>query len=135
MNKLILVIILLALVTISWACRKTNVSNDTFKSVGVDEFEQLIADTASVIVLDVRTLAEYQEGHIKGALLIDVKTDSFMAAAREQLPKDKTVAVYCRSGRRSATAAEMLAAEGYQMVNLNGGIIAWRKADKETVTD
>ena len=135
MNKLILVIILLALVTISWACRKTNVSNDTFKSVGVDEFEQLIADTTSVIVLDVRTLAEYQEGHIKGALLIDVKTDSFMAAAREQLPKDKTVAVYCRSGRRSATAAEMLAAEGYQMVNLNGGIIAWRKADKETVTD
>ena len=135
MNKLILVIILLALVTISWACRKTNVSNDTFKSVGVDEFEQLIADTTSVIVLDVRTLAEYQEGHIKGALLIDVKTDSFMAAAREQLPKDKTVAVYCRSGRRSATAAEMLAAEGYQMVNLNGGIIAWRKADKETVMD
>lgn len=135
MNKLILVIILLALVTISWACRKTNVSNDTFKSVGVDEFEQLIADTASVIVLDVRTLAEYQEGHIKGALLIDVKTDSFMAAAREQLPKNKTVAVYCRSGRRSATAAEMLAAEGYQMVNLKGGIIAWRKADKETVMD
>ena len=132
MNKLLLVILLLALVTISWACRKTNVTNDAFKTVGVDEFEQLIADT-NVVVLDVRTLAEYQEGHIKDALLIDVKTDSFMVAAREQLPKDKTIAVYCRSGRRSATAAEMLAAEGYQMVNLDGGILAWKKAGKETV--
>ena len=135
MNKILLVILLLALVTISWACRKTNVTIDTFKTVGVDEFEQLIADTAAVVILDVRTLAEYQEGHIKGAILIDVKTDSFMVAAREQLPKEKTIAVYCRSGRRSATAAEMLAAEGYLMVNLDGGILAWRKADKETVTD
>ena len=132
MNKLLLVILLLALVTVSWACRKANVTNDAFKTVGVDEFEQLIADT-SVVVLDVRTLAEYQEGHIKDALLIDVKTDSFMMAAREQLPKDKTVAVYCRSGRRSAMAAEMLAAEGYQIVNLDGGILAWKKAGKETI--
>ena len=97
---------------------------------GCDEFETLIADADSVIVLDVRTPLEYNEAHIPHAINIDVKEKTFKTKALELLPKDKTIAVYCRSGRRSADAAGILAGEGYQMVNLDGGILTWLKAQK-----
>lgn len=133
MNKTILVLVLIAVAVIAWAC-KPNAKNSAYKTVGVDEFERLIATGGdSVVVLDVRTPSEYAEGHLSDAVLIDVKSDSFMAEARRQLPRDKTIAVYCRSGRRSAHAADMLSAEGYQLVNLDGGITAWTRAGKATV--
>jgi rhodanese-related sulfurtransferase len=49
--------------------------------------------------------------------------------AKANLPLDKKIAVYCRSGRRSAGAAGKLAEEGYKLVNLKGGIIAWKEAN------
>ena len=67
----------------------------------------------------------YAEGHIEGAMNIDVRSDSFAERAESLLPKEKTIAVYCRSGRRSAQAANLLAKRGYRVVNLSGGIIAW----------
>jgi rhodanese-related sulfurtransferase len=51
-----------------------------------------------------------------------------MEKSKAALPDSKTIAVYCRSGRRSASAANRLAAEGYKCVNLKGGIIAWKEA-------
>ena len=133
MNKLFLILLLAVIVVVAWAMRGHNTSNDLYSTVDVDEFEKLIADTSQVVLLDVRTPSEYREGHLRGALQIDVKTDSFMMAARDQLPKDKTIAVYCRSGRRSANAASRLSEEGYRVVNLGGGIIAWKKASKPVV--
>ena len=130
MNKLFLVLLLVVIVVVAWAMKGQNIKSDQFATVGVDEFEKLLTDTAQVVCLDVRTPSEFREGHLRGAILIDVKTDSFMLAARDQLPKDKTIAVYCRSGRRSATAASMLSDEGYKMVNLDGGINAWKDAGK-----
>ena len=52
----------------------------------------------------------------------------------EKLPKDKTIAIYCRSGRRSANAAGKLADVGYKCVNLKGGIIAWEEANMPVIT-
>ena len=124
-----LVVILIVVVLVAWAM-KGKLGVDAFKTVGVDEFETLIADADSVVVLDVRTPLEYNEAHIPHAINIDVKEESFKTKALELLPKDKTIAVYCRSGRRSADAAGILAGEGYQMVNLDGGILAWLKAQK-----
>lgn len=72
-----------------------------FKSVAVQEFANIIADTTTVILVDVRTAEEYGSGHIENALNIDVKQDDFEKNAINMLPKDKTIAVYCRSGRRS----------------------------------
>jgi len=132
MNKLIMILVLVAVVVVAWAC-KPSVKSDAFKTVGVSEFESLIANSDSVMILDVRTPSEFADGHLRGALLIDVKNNNFLKTALERLPKDKTIAVYCRSGRRSAHAADMLAAEGYTMVNLDGGIQAWTRAGKETV--
>jgi rhodanese-related sulfurtransferase len=58
-----------------------------------------------------------------------------MEKAKAALPMDKKIAVYCRSGRRSANAAGKLAAEGYRCVNLKGGIVAWKEADKPMKTN
>ena len=88
-----------------------------------------------VVLLDVRTAAEYAEGHLSGAVNIDQGQDDFIAKAKAMLPADKKIAVYCRSGRRSANAAQRLAAEGYQCVNLKGGIMAWKNAKMPVTTD
>jgi len=104
-----------------------------YKSVEVEDFEKAIADTA-VVRLDVRTPEEYAEGHIVGALNIDVQNGSFEQKATSVLPKDKTIALYCRSGRRSKRAAEILSTKGYTIVELNTGYIGWTGAGKEVVT-
>lgn len=102
---------------------------DGFKSVGVDEFEALIADT-TVVRLDVRTAEEYAEGHIAGAVNIDVKNAGFDSQVLSVLAKDKTVAVYCRSGRRSKAAARKLVEMGYRVVELDNGFSGWKDAGK-----
>ena len=103
-----------------------------YANTDVQGFAELIADS-SVVILDVRTAAEYAEGHIQGAVLIDQGQSDFMEKAKEALPTDKTIAMYCRSGRRSANAAGKLADVGYKCVNLKGGIMAWMDEKKPTV--
>ena len=78
---------------------------------------------------------EFAEGHIKGAVLIDQYQSDFLEQAKAKLPIDKTIAVYCRSGRRSANAAGKLADIGYKCVNLKGGIIAWKEAEMAVTSD
>ena len=114
---------LLATLGLTTACGQQN-----FENADVQEFAELIADS-NVVVLDVRTAAEFAEGHIQGAILIDQGQSDFMEKAKATLPAGKTIAVYCRSGRRSANAAGRLADVGYKCVNLKGGIIAWQGAN------
>ena len=118
---------LLAAIGLTSACGQ----ND-FENADVQEFADLIADS-SVVVLDVRTAAEFAEGHIQGAVLIDQGQSDFVEKAKAALPTEKTIAVYCRSGRRSANAAGKLAAVGYKCVNLKGGIMAWKQSKKSIV--
>lgn len=96
-----------------------------FKSVAVQEFANIISDTTTVILVDVRTAEEYGSGHIENALNIDVKQDDFEKNAINMLPKDKTIAVYCRSGRRSKKAAEILSKNGYNVIELDSGYTGW----------
>lgn len=112
----------------------TACGQENFENVDVAEFEKLTNDP-NVTVLDVRSAAEYAEGHIDGAILIDQGQDDFMEKAKAGLEKSKKIAVYCRSGRRSANAARRLAAEGFQCVNLKGGIMAWKDAGKPVTTE
>lgn len=100
--------------------------NDNITSVPATEFENIIKGD-SVQLLDVRTPLEYAEGHIAGALNINVQSDDFQQVAEKELSKDSTILVYCRSGRRSMNAAEILTKLGYKVINLKGGIIEWRE--------
>lgn len=95
-------------------------------SVSAPVFEKEI-NKKSVQLLDVRTPEEYAEGHIDGAMNIDVLTDEFPAKAEKELSRDSRVFVYCRSGRRSMDAAEILSSLGYRVVNLSGGILEWEE--------
>lgn len=105
-----------------------------FRSMGVEEFEQVIADTAQVIRLDVRTAGEFADGHIVGACNIDVLGDDFASKAAAKLPKTgKTIAVYCRSGKRSKKAAGILAGQGFDVVELDSGYLGWTGAGKTVV--
>ncbi len=67
---------------------------------------------AGTVVLDVRTPAEFAEGHLDGAVNIDVQGTDFAARAAE-LPTDAPVVVYCRSGNRSAAAVAVLRDLGF----------------------
>lgn len=116
---------LLAVLGLTTACGQKN-----YENLDVKGFSELIADT-NVVVLDVRTAAEFADGHIQRAILIDQGQSDFVEKAQAALPTDKTIALYCRSGRRSANAAGRLAAVGYKCVNLKGGIIAWKEAGLE----
>ena len=112
---------LLAVLGLTSACGQKN-----YEDADVEAFAALIADS-SVVVLDVRTAEEFGEGHIQRAMNIDVKKDDFLQQAKVSLPTDRTIAVYCRGGRRSAKACGMLSKEGYKCVNLEGGITEWIK--------
>ena len=118
---------LLAVLGITTACGQKD-----YEDVDVAGFAELIADS-TVIVLDVRTADEFSDGHIERAINIDVKQSDFLEKAKAMLPSEKVIAVYCRSGRRSANACSQLAAEGYKTVNLKGGIIAWADNKKPVV--
>ena len=126
---------LLAALGLTTACgQQRSGAAENFENVEVAAFAELIADS-NVVILDVRKADEFAEGHIKGAILIDQFQSDFVEQAQAKLPKDKTIAVYCRSGRRSANAAGKLADIGYKCVNLKGGILAWKKADMPVMTD
>ena len=103
-----------------------------FESLDAEAFEQVISDT-SVVRLDVRSIDEYASGHIAKAINIVVMKDDFKTKATSLLPKDKTIALYCRSGRRSKKAAGILVENGYKVVELNSGISGWINAQKEIV--
>ena len=119
---------LLAVLGLNSACGQGN-----FENADVNEFAELVADT-NVVVLDVRTADEFAEGHLERAINIDYHQSDFVEKAKSTLSLDTKIAVYCRSGRRSAGAAGKLGAEGYKLVNLKGGIIAWKEANMPVTT-
>ena len=112
---------LFATLGLTTACGQQN-----FENLEVEEFAELISDS-NVVILDVRKADEFAEGHIKGAILIDQFQSDFVEQAKAKLPMDKTIAIYCRSGRRSAKAAGKLVDVGYKCVNLKGGILVWKE--------
>lgn len=101
-----------------------------FKSMNVEDFDSLIQNE-DIQRLDVRTLAEYSEGHITRTININVMDDSFAAMADSLLQKDKPVAVYCRSGSRSKKAAAILSGKGFKVFDLDKGFNAWQASGKE----
>lgn len=77
-----------------------------------------------LFVLDVRTPAEFAAGHVPNAA--NVPHDQ-LAARLSEVPRDKDIVVYCRSGRRAAIAQDLLLASGYERVShLEGDMNAWQ---------
>ena len=101
-----------------------NVAPVGYQRISAAEAMVMMDSYDELIILDVRTEEEFSEGHIPGAIL---SPDYELAERAEtELPnKDQLILVYCRSGRRSKAAAEMLVGMGYTNVKDFGGIIDW----------
>lgn len=94
------------------------------------EARQALADGA--LLLDVREPAEWQAGHVAGAVHIPLRT---LGHHLSDLPADRLIVVACRSGRRSAIAAGWLARQSFRVANLDHGLTAWQAAGLPLVTD
>ena len=95
-----------------------------FRQVSAADAAALMESASDYILLDVRTQAEYDQGHIPGAVCIPNET-----IGAEEIPalpdKDQLILVYCRSGNRSKQAAQKLAEQGYTNIVEFGGILSW----------
>lgn len=100
-------------------------TENAYTQISQDEAYQLMNSGNNIIILDVRSKEEFDEGHISKAINFDVDTIT-EESAKQILPDNKqTILVYCRSGRRSKIAAESLAEYGYTDVREFGGIDTW----------
>lgn len=94
-------------------------------SLSPRDFLSAYQSDPSACLLDVRRPVEYAEVHLQGAQLLDWLDVERFAEGMQQLDRDKTYYIYCRSGRRSYDAALLLQQFGYQVRDLSGGILAW----------
>ena len=116
---------ILVLITLS-----AKAQTDTASKLNPDSFENGISQTG-IQVLDVRTSGEYTSGHIKNAMLADWTNKEQFTDRVQYLDKNKPVYVYCLVGGRSSAAAEWMRYHGFNsVIELEGGINAWKKASK-----
>lgn len=102
----------------------TSSEKASFNNITPEEANKRLGSEKGIILLDVRTKEEYESGHIKDSMLIPV--DNLKAEAEDKLKdKDSPIFVYCRSGNRSVTAANILVNLGYKNVHNLGGINNW----------
>jgi len=119
--KVIAVILFTIISVISYAFGS---GSGQYKNISPQEAKRQLDSGNNIILLDVRTPAEYFETHIPNSILISV--DMIDKEAMTRIPnKDTTIFVYCRSGRRSVTASVALVKMGYTSVYNLGGIIDW----------
>mgnify|MGYP000184180968 CR=1 FL=1 len=97
-----------------------------FDNLNATEFQKAVALSPKAVVLDVRTPMEFQEGHLKNAVLLDFYSPTIQADI-DALDKTKEYLVYCKSGGRSANACSYMAQSGFvKVTNMDGGILAWK---------
>lgn len=103
------------------------------RHLSVRDSKNLIAAHPDVVVLDVRTPREYRAGHIEGAINVNYFSLSFKKNI-EALDNSKAYLVHCKSGHRSGRAAPIMKKAGIvDVLHMDGGFDAWKKADFDVV--
>ena len=106
------------------ACFAGSSDTPTFKQITAKEAKEIMDSEKDCIIIDARTQEEFDEGHIKGAIMIP-EYEITQRAENELPDKNALILVYCRSGRRSKIASQALVSLGYTNVKEFGGIIDW----------
>ena len=118
-----ILILLLSLLSLT-GCAAPKRTADSYRQISMQEAMDMMEKEKNYIILDVRTVAEYESGHIPGAICIPNET-----IGTEKIPelpdKDQLILVYCRSGNRSKQASEKLVKLGYTNIVEFGGINSW----------
>lgn len=96
------------------------------KAVSVENAQAMIVKDSSVVILDVRTPAEYtgELGHVKHSILIPIQELEQRLGELDSC-KGRTILAICRTGRRSGNATEILAPHGFKVLNVEGGMVQW----------
>ena len=98
-----------------------------FTNMKALEAAKILKDNPNAVVLDIRTPAEFNEGHIPNAVNIDYKADSFESEL-DKLDRDTTYLMHCRSGRRSANSFETFKKLGFKnIIHMDDGILGWKE--------
>jgi rhodanese-related sulfurtransferase len=96
----------------------------------VSPAQALAAQNDGAMLIDVRESSEYRAGHAPGAKHISVQV---IERRLNEIPKERQIVVMCQSGMRSQRAAEILSSNGYQVLNVSGGMIGWQRAGQKVV--
>lgn len=121
MKKVILLLLLLFLFT---GCGASTETSSSYQQISMEEAVSMMEKEDSYILLDVRTVEEFEEGHIPGA--INIPNETISSEEIPELPdKNQLILVYCRSGNRSKQASQKLAQQGYTNIVEFGGINDW----------
>jgi thioredoxin 1 len=107
-------------------CQNSNGQNESLLSP--EAFATKLKKTPNAQVLDVRTPEEYNNKHLANAINININDANFQASVAKQLDKKKPVFLYCLAGGRSASAAQQLKSEGYEVYEMQGGLAKWQSA-------
>ena len=104
----------------------------SFKEVDAATLKEMIeAEGDNLLLYDIRTPAEFEQGMIRGGKLTPL---DIIPTAMHDIPTDKTVVFYCRSGVRSAQACAYVNDHlGLETINLIGGIISWFQSGNEVI--
>ena len=129
MNKIIYIILIIIVIggmVLMFNKKDENIEKQSaIKYISMDEIVEIMNENKDYIILDVRTIEEYNEGHIPGAHCYpNEEIDENITNVIYQ--KDTTIYVYCRSGNRSKQASEKLVNLGYTNVIEIGGIIDYK---------
>ena len=134
MNKIIYIILIISILIILGGSvlllnkKDENINNkneSAIKYVSMDDIVQIMNENEGYIILDVRTVEEYNDGHIPNAICIP--NEIIDETVINRLPnKEQLILIYCRSGNRSKQAAQKLNNLGYTNLIEFGGIIDWK---------
>jgi len=119
MKKLVIAAVLCLILVLSTSC----VASTTWQTITAEQAHAIMAETYDFVLLDVRTQAEFRQARIDGAQLLPY--DEINSRAGELPGHDAIILIYCRSGRRSAIAAQVLAELGFTNIHDFGGINDW----------
>ncbi|MCC5912361.1 MAG: rhodanese-like domain-containing protein [Clostridiaceae bacterium] len=121
MDKWIIAILIVALGIVFY---NNNRKVEGYQKMSPQEAKVQLEEDKDIVLLDVRTREEYQEKHIEGSTLIPLNV--LETEVRTKIPnKEEKIIIYCRSGNRSKTAANLLLSMGYKHVYDLGGINSW----------
>lgn len=130
-STMILYWIAMAALFISFAYSKGWILAD-FEFINAKQAIVLLSDDSNITLLDVRTVREYEDRHLKNAINIPVQRLDSSLNTLENV-KDQRIIVYCRSGSRSIKASRILEENGFTPLNVEGGIIDLMRNDAEIV--
>lgn len=118
-------------VTAIIGCGSAIKSNSADEVLPPAEYMKMLESDDNACLIDVRRADEYAEGHLPGAYLLDVTDSIAFIKGVERLDKKKNIYIYCRSGRRSRKAANILTEKGFKVRDMQGGYNAWKEIFKK----